>query len=193
MIRTERPGGTGSCSDGPIVGGPSSSRTRREASQGPLRPCPVRALLFAAHQARDSARAHSRVAVFWPRLSIGQQRCANGALLRKPSASRHRSFDVDLRCRFQKRIERVASATRSWYRFATCHSRCCGPRRRTSRYKRRSDRSRSIVDLWWTTQASERSPPFSFCNVRDRTKGRRPHCRLCPASSSVRPHVASEP
>ena len=109
--------------------------------------------------------------MFWPRRAIGQQRCANGWLLRKPLASRHRSFDVDLRCRFQKRVERVASATRSWYRFATSHSRCCGPRRRTSRYKRRSDRSRGIADLWWTTRASERSPSFSFLKCSRSNKG----------------------
>jgi hypothetical protein len=64
-------------------------RAIKRACAGPLRPCPVRAFHFAAHRARDSERTHSRVAVSWPRLSIGQQRCANGSLLRKPSAFKH--------------------------------------------------------------------------------------------------------
>jgi len=63
MIRIKRLAGTGSCGDSPIVGSPSSNRTRREASadQGPLRPCPLRAFLFSASAKFFAAQPGSRL------------------------------------------------------------------------------------------------------------------------------------
>jgi hypothetical protein len=122
MIRTKRLAGqavaaTAEGRRSPFESKPPGRHRRAKARSGHVR-CgpffsPRAPKVFAARRARDSERAHSSVAVFWPRLTIGQQRCANGSLLRKPAAPRHRSFDVGLRWRFQKRMERVASATRS--------------------------------------------------------------------------------